>query len=173
MGSILMTFAGLTSGYFVSRSSLLADNQWLQFALPEQFYWATAVIIISTITLVWAQISAKKNNQTGVKVGVLVTFFLGLAFALLQWLGWEDLLNRGLFFTGESSNTAVSWVYVITGLHWLHVVAGIIVLAVTSVRALKGAYTSADYMGLSMTGIFWHFLDVLWIYLFCFLVFIR
>lgn len=173
MGSILMTFAGLTSGYVVSRSALMAGNQWLQFSLPNEFYIATGVIILSSLTLIWAKISAKKNNQAQVKLGVLLTFLLGVAFAILQYLGWQDLIDRGLFFTGEKSNTAISWVYVITALHWLHVLAGIIVLLVTLRQAYREAYTAEEHQGLSMTGIFWHFLDALWIYLFCFLVFIR
>lgn len=173
LASIVMTFAGLTSGYVVSRSALLADSQWLQFALPPQFYWATGVIVVSSITMFMAFRAAKSNNQSGIKNALLVTFLLGLTFAFLQYLGWQDLIDRGLYFTGEGSNTAISWVYVITALHWLHVIAGLIVLGVTLVKANAGAYNQEHYQGLSMASIFWHFLDILWIYLFLFLVFIR
>lgn len=173
LASIVMTFAGLTSGYVVSRSALIADSQWLEFALPNQFYWATAAIVLSSITMVLAKNQIKKGNLSTAKGALLITLLLGLTFAILQFLGWMNLLDRGLYFTGEGSNTAISWVYVITALHWAHVIAGIIVLSVTFARASGGAYSINNYQGLSMASIFWHFLDVLWIYLFLFLVFIR
>lgn len=173
IASITMTFAGLTSGYVVARSALVAENRWLQFELPAQFYYATLAIVLSSITLVIAHLAAKKGNQQLVKVGVLFTLLLGIAFITLQLYGAEDLVSRGLYFTGAQSSNATSWVYVIAGLHWFHVVSGIIVLLVTAFQAFRNAYTKDNHQGLDMTSIYWHFLDVLWIYLFCFLVFIR
>lgn len=173
LGSITMAFAGLSSGYIISRSSLLADNQWLQFALPVQFYYATVAIFIASGAMVWAQVAAKRGNLPQIKIAVALALLLGLTFALLQYLGWQDLIDRGLFFTGPNSNTAISWVYVITFLHWLHVLSGLIVLLVTLIRAASNAYTKEDHLGLDLSCIYWHFLDVLWLYLFCFLLFIR
>ncbi len=173
LASIVMAFAGLTSGYVVSRSSLLAENLWFQFALPDEFYYATAVIVASSLTLIWALLAAKAGKQSQLVTGVGLTFLLGVTFAILQYQGWMTLIDKGYFFTGENSNTAVSWVYVITFLHWLHVISGIIVLGVTLVRATQGKYTIDSHLGLALTSIFWHFLDGLWIYLFGFLVFIR
>lgn len=173
LASIVMAFAGLTSGYVVSRSALLADNRWFQFALPQEFYYATALIILSSISLIWAKRAVKQDNQSQLRTGLWLTLLLGIGFALMQFLGWMSLVDQGYFFTGENSNTAVSWVYVITFLHWLHVLSGLIVLIVTLVQASLGKYTSDSHLGLSLTSIFWHFLDGLWIYLFAFLVFIR
>ena len=173
LASIVMAFAGLTSGYVVSRSALLAENRWLEFPLPTEFYYATAAIIISSLSLIWAKRAVKKDNQAQLNIGLLITLLLGIAFAVLQFLGWLNLIDQGYFFTGENSNTAISWVYVITFLHWLHVISGLIVLIVTQIQASRGRYTSSSHLGLSLTAIFWHFLDGLWIYLFAFLVFIR
>jgi cytochrome c oxidase subunit 3 len=173
LASIVMAFAGLTSGYVVSRSSLLAENRWFQFALPDEFYYATAVILASSISLFWALRAAKSGRQSHIVTGLWITFILAISFAVLQYQGWMTLIDQGYFFTGENANTAVSWVYVITFLHWLHVISGIIVLAVTLTRAIGGKYTADSHLGLSLTSIFWHFLDGLWIYLFGFLVFIR
>lgn len=173
IASIIMTFAGLTSGYVVSRSSLLTENRWLQFALPTEFYWATAAIVLSSIALFLAKRAVKKNNQTGLKAGLWLTTILGLGFAVLQYRGWISLMDQGFFFTGEGSSNSVSWVYVLTFLHWLHILSGLIVLLVTLGQSYKNAYSSEEHIGLDMTSIFWHFLDVLWIYLFFFLVFIR
>ena len=173
LASILMAFAGLTSGYVVSRSALVAENEWLQFALPEQFSYATVAILLSTLTMVGAQVSVRKNRHPAVKAYLGLTLLLAVVFIVFQWLGWQDLTDRGLFFTGEKSNTAVSWVYVITALHWLHVISGVIVLVVTWIKSLRGKYSKQDFLGLSMAAIYWHFLDGLWIYLFLFLLFIR
>lgn len=173
LASIVMAFAGLTSGYVVSRSALLAENRWFQFALPKEFYYATAVIIVSSITLIWAKRAVKAGKQSQLMTGLWMTLLLGISFAVLQYQGWMSLIDKGYFFTGENSNMAISWVYVITLLHWLHVISGLIVLIVTIVQASKGKYTVDSYLGLSLTSIFWHFLDGLWIYLFAFLVFIR
>ena len=173
IASISMTFAGLTSGYVVSRSALLAESRWLQFELPQQFYYATLAIVISSLMLVIAHRGAKRGDEGVVKFGVLMALLLGIAFVILQLYGAGDLIDRGLYFTGAQSSSSSSWVYAIAGLHWVHVLSGIIVLLVTTVQAFRGAYTKENHQGLDMTGIYWHFLDVLWIYLFCFLVFIR
>lgn len=173
MASILMAFAGLTSGYVVSRTALIADNEWLQFALPQSFFTATIFILLSTLTMVLAQIAVKKNRENLTPILVGITLVLGILFAFFQYSGWRELIERGLFFTGEKSNTAVSWVYVITGLHWLHVISGLIVLGVTLLQAARGKYTKEYHNGLSLAAIFWHFLDGLWIYIYLFLVFIR
>ena len=173
MASIVMTFAGLTSGYVVSRSALLVDNRWLEFALPTAFYAATAVMVLSSVSMVWAKSAVKKGNISALRTALVLTLILGLIFVGLQLYGAADMIDRGLFFTGPKSNSAVSWVYIIAALHWLHVISGIIVLIVTLIRAQRGAYTSTDHYGLDMSAIYWHFLDVLWIYLFLFLAFIR
>jgi cytochrome c oxidase subunit 3 len=173
LASIVMTFAGLTSGYVVSRSALLADNNWLQFSLPNQFTYATVAIVVSSLLMILA-VNRVKHNQLKLATALLgFTLMLGLVFIVLQILGWQDLLDRGLFFTGPNSNTAISWVYVITALHWMHVISGILVLLYTWVKASKHLYTPKNYQGLVVSSIYWHFLDGLWLYLFLFLSFIR
>lgn len=169
LASIVMTFAGLTSGYFVSRASLLPTNAWLQFELPSMFTYATVVIVLASLCMIWAKYNAKKDTNSTLPISLALV--AGLLFMYFQFLGAQDLVNRGLTFVGGS--TSASWVYVIAGLHWLHVFSGIIVLCVTLIQSLKGAYTSKDHYGLDMSAIYWHFLDVLWIYLFLFLAFIR
>lgn len=173
LASITMTFAGLTSGYVVSRSALLAENSWLSFILPSEFTWATGAIVLSSLTMIWAVQSAKRNQVQAAKIAMWITVILGFSFIFLQYYGWQDLLERGLFFTGPQSNTAISWVYVITALHWLHVISGIIVLLYTLHKTLRGKYHAQNYQGLSVSAIYWHFLDGLWIYLYLFLSFIR
>ncbi len=171
MASIVMTFAGLTSGYVVSRSALIEDNRWLQFELPPQFAYATAAILLSSLLMIMAKRQVKDSKLKSAAQYILSALVLGIAFLVLQWMGAGDLTARGLYFTG--GNSASSWVYVIAFLHWAHVLSGIIVLFYTWLKARKGAYTAAEHQGLSVSSIYWHFLDALWLYLYLFLLIIR
>jgi cytochrome c oxidase subunit 3 len=167
--SIVMLFAGLTSAYVVR-----ADNgNWLIFNLPNAFYLSTAVIITSSITLFYALQMAKKNNKSGMVLGLLVTFILGLVFTYLQYSGWRELYSKNIVFGGKSSNASGSFLYLITFLHLLHLLAGIISVLVTLKNAIKGKYNDQNTLGLELCSIYWHFLDILWVYLFLFLYYIR
>lgn len=172
IASMAMAFAGLTSGYVVSRAALLADGMWLEFALPDAFLWSTTVIVISSITMFLALRSSRSEGQGQLPLWMGLTWVLGLSFAALQWVGYEQLIDQGIFFTGEGSNTAGSWVYAISFFHLLHLGAGIIALTVSWVKSIRGKYRE-NRLGLELTATFWHFLDVLWVYLYLFLVFIR
>lgn len=167
--SIVMLFAGLTSAYVVR-----ADNgNWLLFNLPNAFYLSTAVIVTSSITLFFAFQMAKKNNQKGIIIGLLATFILGLLFAYLQYAGWSELYSKHIVFGGKSSNASGSFLYLITFLHLLHLFAGLISLLVTLKNSIQGKYNAQNTLGLELCSIYWHFLDILWVYLFLFLYYIR
>ena len=167
--SIIMLFAGLTSAYIVRQ----AEGNWLQFDLPNQFYISTVCIVFSSITMRYALGAIKANNANGFKMGLLVTFILGLGFAFFQFSGWEALVEQGIYFTGARSNAAAAYLYVISGVHLAHMAGGIIALIFTLVKAYKNKYSRDNYLGIELVGIYWHFLDILWIYLLLFLLFIR
>jgi cytochrome c oxidase subunit 3 len=172
LGSIVMTFAGLTSGYVVHRSAKLADNSWLQFPLPMEFAYATAVIVLSSLVLVLAKSQIRRSNIALAGNLTLLALIMGLAFLYLQWQGAVALMDQGYFFTG--GNSASSWVYVIAGLHWIHVISGILVLLYTWYRtAILKVHTAKEHQGFRASSIYWHFLDGLWLYLYFFLLFIR
>ncbi len=171
MASMAMAFIGLTSGYIVSRSALMARNIWMNFEIPSAFYTSTAIIILSSVLMVFVTRMAKKGHVS--TLGIFGVLALGIVFTILQFVGWNELTDSGVYFTGSESNTSGSWFYVITWFHLLHIVAGIIVLLVTGIKASMGKYSKGDVLGIEMASIFWHFLDALWIYLFLFLSFIR
>lgn len=167
--SIVMLFSGLTSAYVVR-----ADNgNWLIFNLPNAFYLSTAIIITSSITLFAAHRMAKKNNQKGMIIGLIATFVLGLLFTYTQFKGWGELTGKGIVFAGKYANASGSFLYVLTGLHLLHLFGGLISLLFTLVNGLRGKYDSQNTLGLELCSIYWHFLDILWVYLFLFLYYIR
>jgi cytochrome c oxidase subunit 3 len=167
--SMVMIFAALTSAYIVR-----ADNgNWLLFNLPDAFFMSTAAIITSSITMFLAMRMAKKNNHTGVVLSVLATFILGLVFTWCQFKGWGQLTAKGIVFAGKYSNASGSFLYAITGVHLAHLFGGLISLFVTLINSLKGKYSAGNTLGLELCSIYWHFLDILWVYLFLFLYYIR
>ncbi len=169
MISMVMFFAGLTSAYVIS----MKRDDWVSFDLPQAFYISTVLIFSSSITLIFSQKFLKKDNLK-VSLGLLlVTLILGLGFVWYQYVGFNELKSVGLYFTGPESTVSTSFILGITFMHVLHLLAGIIVLLVVIYNHFKKKYSASDMLGFELGGIFWHFVDVLWIYLFFFFYFIR
>ena len=168
MLSIAMTFAGLTSAYIVSKSR----PDWLKdFELPFALIISTIVIIFSSFSIY----SAKKrlnNDSSKTTMWLFVTFALGLVFVISQFLGFDELISMGYFFTGAQSTITTSFLYVLTVLHLAHLFAVLIVLAVVMFKNYKNKYKT-EKLGFELAVTFWHFLGILWLYLFVFLYFFR
>lgn len=162
--SIIMLFAGLTSAVIVRRG----DGNWLQFELPTMFFWSTMVIIFSSLTLIFAYFKIKNDDTGKFKVALSITFFAALAFVFMQVKAYNQLISQELFFTGKNQNASVSFLYVISFLHLLHLIGGIIALIVVLFRAFKERYNSKNLLGLQVFSIYWHFMGGLWIYLYLF-----
>ena len=163
IGAIAMFFAGLTSAYIVRK----AEGNWVEFILPEWFWYSTITIVLSSVVLILAKQKIKKD-KSGFSL-VLSVFMLGLLFSFFQLNGWEELTNQGVYLTGEGSNVSGSFLYVLTLSHLVHLIGGLIALLVTAINVKRKKYSAEDYLGLEITSIYWHFLSILWIYLFCFL----
>ena len=165
MVSIVMLFAGLTSAY-VGR----ADNgNWLVFELPGIAILSTAVIITSSLTMLGAQLAIRKNNLRMTSIYLFLTLVLGLAFFFTQIEGWKQLTAQQIFFVGKYSNASGSFLYLIALVHLAHMSGGVISLIVTFTKSLLKKYSAEDTLGIELTAIYWHFLDLLWVYLFLFL----
>lgn len=169
MGSMAMLFAAFTSAYVVRQQK----GDWLQFDMPQIFYISTAVILVSSVTMNWALSSAKKNDFKNIKMASLITMLLGAAFVVCQVMGWNVLYSQKIVFAGKYSNAAGSFFYVLTLMHLLHLFGGMIALFVVWIKSIQGKYNSENLLGVRLCAIFWHFLDLLWIYLFLFLLFVR
>ena len=166
MGAIGMFFAGLTSAYIVRK----AEGNWLDFTLPDWFLYSTITIIISSLFLVLA-----KKNIENEKISsnlVLFVLILGLVFSYFQITGWKELTNQGVFLTGVGSNVAGSFLYVITLSHLIHLIGGLIAIMFIVIRSRKGLYKDGNHLGFDLASWYWHFLGILWIYLFFFLKYI-
>ncbi|MGR6087269.1 MAG: cytochrome c oxidase subunit 3 [Arcticibacter sp.] len=166
MVSMVMMFAGLTSGYIVRQ----AEANWLFFEMPSVFTYSTIIIILSSISMFWAQRSVAKNDRSGLTKGLTITLVLGLAFCVTQFSAWSELVRQGIYFTGNPSG---SFLYVLSALHLLHLAGGILYLVIVTARSYQGRYTAENHLPIELCSIFWHFLDILWVYLFVFLSLLR
>jgi cytochrome c oxidase subunit III len=163
LGSIMMMFAAFTSAYIVRQ----AEGNWLYFELPQLFYATTVVILLSSVTMQWAYFAAKKDNLETARLMIVLTAILGIAFLIGQFFGWMELIQNSIHFVGNPSG---SFLYVITGLHGLHVVSAIVYLVIIVVSVFRLKVHSRNMAPLEMCATYWHFLDGLWLYLFVFLL---
>ncbi len=161
MASVMMLFASLTSAYIVRE----AEGNWLYFELPELFYYTTAIIIASSVTMQWAYFAARKDALYQVKLLVTITSVLGVAFLVGQFLAWGALVKNSVYFVGNPSG---SFLYVLTGLHGLHIVSAVVFLFIVLNSAVRLRIHSKNMAQMEMCTTYWHFLGGLWIYLFIF-----
>lgn len=166
MISSFIFFAGLTSGFIVYSGDNLAKQ--LSIKMPQAFIYSTILVVASSITLQWAYIQTKRLNFAKQRIGLWLTLILGVAFICSQIYGWIVLTNLGAFFT--SSNASISFVYVFTFTHILHIVAGLIIMIGAISSSYKAVPNVVNLFRMEISIVFWHFVDILWIYLYVFLL---
>jgi len=166
IGAILMMFAGLTSAYIVKRN----QANWVSFELPVAFWYSTIAIVLSSITLFFAARSFKQRRIPNYRRLMFATIALGILFIVLQLVGFYQLGLRGITLTG---NVSGSFLCVIVGIHAVHVLGGLIALLVLFIQAYRSNIKSYNSTPVEVIGTYWHFVDVLWIYLLIFLLMIR
>ncbi len=160
-----MFFAALTSGFIVYSGG---SGKGIKIILPHAFMYSTAVIIISSVTLFIASRAAKQLHFAKQRLFLWLTAFLGILFFGIQIYAWKVLVQMGVYFTNP--NASQSFIYVFTGMHLLHILAGLGLLF----NALSGSYRNIpqvrNLFRMEFAGIFWHFIDIIWIYLYVFLL---
>jgi len=166
LASVGMLFAAFTSAYIVRQ----AEGNWVYFELPKLFYYTTLIILLSSVTMQWAYSSAKKDNLDRVKLLVAMTVILGIVFLAGQVMAWGELVKISVYLVGNPSG---SFLYVLTGLHGLHLVSAIIFLLVVLNSTWKYKVHSKNMTQMEMCTTYWHFLTGLWLYLFVFLLLYR
>ncbi len=160
--TIVMLFAALTSAYIVKQS----DGNWLNYNLPGMFWITSTIIVVSSITMQLALKSAKEDRFNGLKVYLILTTILGLAFLFGQYQSWKQLVEMDVYFVG---NPAGSFLYVLTGLHAVHIISGLVFLLIVIGSSFKLKIHSKSLIRIEMCTTYWHFLGGLWLYLFLFL----
>ncbi len=166
--SIIMMFGALMSAYIVKS----AAGNWLEFGLPSQFYISTGLILSSSVCIHLAYKSFVGKRESSFKAFLFAALALGISFIVFQYLGYQNMFAAGVDL---KANVSGSFVYLITGLHVLHVMGGITAITVALINAflLPFITTEKRKIRLKLVCHYWHFVDILWIYLFCFLLFYK
>ena len=166
LGSIIMMFAGLTSAYVVKRE----QPGWTTFSIPKAFWYSTAVILASSLTIQMALKAFKDREMQRYRNLLTTTAILGILFVVLQWVGFRQIWNTGITFRGSGGG---QFLYIIAGLHAVHVLGGILALMVMFVKAYASKIRTYNSVPVELMSTYWHFVDLLWIYLLVFFMFIN
>jgi cytochrome c oxidase subunit 3 len=157
--SEVMVFGAFFTAYFFIR--VVAGDQWFPVQghkLPVAVAGVnTAILLSSSLTMHWAQTSAKLGNRFGLKAGMLTTFLLGLTFLFVQI---NEYVHIGFSPQDHAQGTIF---YGLTGLHGAHVFVGLTLLLMVNIRAFRGHFSAAEHHGVEVPGIYWHFVDVMWL----------
>jgi cytochrome c oxidase subunit 3 len=160
-----MMFAGLTSAFIVKSN----QTSWTPIAIPNVFWVSTAVLIASSITMQLALRSFKQRAMGNYRSLIAITLLLGVAFVVLQWMGFSELWSQRITFKGGNAG---QFLYVIFGLHTIHVIGGIITLFVMFIKAFAGNIKLYSSVPVEVAATYWHFVDLLWLYLIIFFMII-
>ena len=160
-----MFFAALTSGFIVYTGG---REHAINIILPKAFMYSTTVIIFSSITMFIASRAAKRLEFAKQRLFLWLTLALGVLFFVIQIYGWSILIKMGVYFINP--NASQSFIYVFTGMHLIHIFAGLLLIINTLWRSYKNVPQAKNLFGMEMSGIFWHFVDIIWIYLYVFLL---
>lgn len=165
--SEIMVFGAFFTAYFFVRV-VVEGAQWFPFEagqavfeLPKEIAaMNTAILLSSSLTLHWAQMSIKNGNRFGFKAGMVLTALLGAAFLFIQI---NEYIHIGF---SPSDHAAGTIFYGLTGLHGAHVFIGLSLLIMVTVRAFRGHYSPEHHEGVEVPGIYWHFVDVMWVFVY-------
>jgi cytochrome c oxidase subunit III len=160
--SEVMLFGAFFTAYFFIR--VVGEAEWFPFhgfELPVGIAGVnTAILLSSSFTMHWTLESIRNENRWGLKVGILSTFLLGLTFLTIQV---NEYVHIGF---APSDNAQATVFYCLTGLHGAHVSVGLVLLLIVMIRSFRGHYSAKEHRGVEVPGIYWHFVDIMWIFVF-------
>lgn len=171
--TITMMFAGFSSALIVQWPDAVANGTWAHFHIPVNFTISSVIIVLSSISMQWAYFAAKRNELAQNKIALSITLILGISFIISQITGYKAMIAENVHLTGlvkEGSRMVSpisgSFFYLISGIHALHVIGGVIFVAFTLVSALRFRVHSKNMLRINLCTTYWHFIGALWIYLF-------
>jgi cytochrome c oxidase subunit 3 len=156
--SEVMVFGAFFTAYFFIR--VVQGQEWPAQGdeLPKLIAGVnTAILVMSSFTLHWSEVSIKAGNRRGLQAGIFTTLLLGTTFLFIQI---NEYVNVG--FAPQDSAQATIF-YGLTGLHGAHVFIGLLLLLTVTIRAFRGHFSPQEHRGVEIPGIYWHFVDVMWI----------
>lgn len=170
VGSIML-FAGLTSAFIVRK----AEGDWEMFRLPVQFGYSLIVALLGSLSMFVAFRAAKNDSIRLTQVTLMLTLILGTLFVIFQFLGWQDLAGRGVFFVPEAGagrgSISGSFVIMLAAVHLAHLVGGLIFVLVVFIKSLMLQVHKKNLLSIDLCNTYWHFVGLLWVYLYLFLYF--
>ena len=167
-----MLFAAMVSAFIVHRPDAEGRGAWTAFDLPIFFLYSTVIVVLSSVTAFYAYKSAKNDELSQNKTWLLVTTVLGILFCGSQYLGWDQMVRLELtFVNARPEDISASYVWVITVLHFIHILGGIGLLIATWIQAIRLNVHKKSMTLMSITHTYWHFVGLLWIFLYLFLYF--
>ena len=158
-------FGGWTSYYLVFVAS---RGKGHGIVLPDAFIYSTGVLLLSSLMLFLASRSLRNGKRKQQQSFLWLTLALGIVFGVLQYQGWTSLYYTGALLV--NNNAAVSMIYIVSGFHLLHILAGIGFILNSLIGSYRNVNTEVATYRQEITSIFWHFIDILWIYLYVFLL---
>ncbi len=164
LGSLAMLFGGTILAILAIR---LDDNAWPRNLpqLPSAVWISTGFILLSSVTLQWAVFASRQGEVTLVRIMLSLTLLLGIVFLASQtvaWLEWNEAIQR-LVELDQAAGMAVTGFHVLTGIHALHVLGGLIPLGFITIMILLGAWQAGRTRGIHYTAMYWHFLGAVWL----------
>ena len=167
--SIIMMFAGLDQRLYREAGCSRAGPS---LTIPRVFWYSTGVILVSSLTIQMAlkALCSKTGRCCDTATLITVTALLGVLFMILQWMGFRQIWRSGVTFKGSGGG---QFLYIIAGLHAVHVLAGVVALFVMFIKAFASKIRSYDSVPVELMSTYWHFVDLLWIYLFIFFMAIK
>ena len=176
LASIVMMFGAFTSALIVSRGEAVSKSTWLSFSIPSYFTISCIMIIASSVAMQYSYIQARRNNLETLRTSLWITLALGLGFLVTQILGFRTLIQNEIYLSNQMQvgerlfdMTASSYFYLISLIHGLHVIGGILVLIGVLVAAYKYLIHSKAMLKINLCTTYWHFVGVLWLYLYAIL----
>ena len=166
LGSIIMMFAGLTSAYVVKRD----QPGWTTFSIPKAFWYSTGIMLFSSLSIQMALKAFKEREMIRYRNLLTTTAVMGVFFVMCQWVGFREIWSSGITLRGSGGG---QFLYVIAGLHAVHVLGGVIALLYMAAKSYLSKIRSYDSVPVELMSTYWHFVDLLWIYLLIFFMAIR
>ena len=159
----VMLFAAFTSAYIVRRG----EGNWLLFELPKMFGYNTVIVLLSSFFMQLSVYFAKKDELSKLKISLYATLVTGIIFSVFQYLGWKELIANNVYLAGNPSE---SFVYVISAVHLVHILIGLVFIGVVIIKAYLYRVHKTNLLSIQLCTTYWHFVGALWIYLYFFLL---
>lgn len=161
--AVIMLFAGLSSAYIVLRGV----PAWQRIALPWLLWPNTAILLLSSVAIDISRRAIRRNDLPSMKRWLTTGGILGLVFLVGQFAAWRQLVAAGVYLP---STLQSGFFYILTGLHGLHLLGGVVALGLVLGKAIKDQLTAFNYEPLKLCALYWHVMDALWVYLFLLLL---